>query len=385
MLQTGIEVLLAKHPERLAHKKVGIVSHPAAVNHKVVDSAALLLGTGVQVTALFGPEHGYYGMAADGAAVENATDTRTGLPVFSLYGKTKEPTPEMLKGVDVLLFDMQDVGVRYYTYLSTLVHVMRGAARAGKAVMVLDRPNPINGVQREGPLIEPGFESFIGILPVPMRHGMTLGELALYSNRKLTIDCDLTVIPMQGWGREMWFDTCGRDWVPTSPGIPHFATTLPYVGTCLVEGCNLSEGRGTALPFEVVGAPWVDGFALAKALNGLRMPGVVFRPHAFIPCSSKHAGVHCQGVQLHITDREVFKPVICGLQLLATCRRLFPRDFKFLGSSWEGKPAHFDLLMGSARPREQLCKGVSVDEICRGWEDTSARFKDEIEDFLLYR
>lgn len=385
MLQTGLDVLLESQLNQLDHQRVGVVSHPAAVDRFLQDSATLLIRAGVKVTALLGPEHGYYGMVADGDAIANTTDKRTGLPVYSLYGKTKEPTPDMLQGVDVLLFDMQDVGVRYYTYLSTLVHLMRGAARVGLPVIVLDRPNPINGIQREGPLVNPGFESFIGILPVPMRHGLTLGELALMANHRLNIRCDLSVIPMRGWRREMWFDGLERNWVPTSPNIPHFDTTLPYVGTCLVEGTNLSEGRGTALPFEVVGAPWVDGFALADRLNRLNLPGVIFRPYAFIPSASKHAGKHCQGVQLHITDRQAFRPVYTGLHLLAVCRQLHPNEFQFLTSSWEGKPAHFDLLMGSALPRTQLLANTPADEIVQAWPEVISQFEAGLQDFILYQ
>lgn len=385
MLETGLDVLVEKQLSKLDRKRVGIASHPAAVDLQLMDSATRLIRAGVNLTALFGPEHGYTGMVADGAPVENSTDTRTGLPVYSLYGKTKEPTPDMLQGVDVLLFDMQDVGVRYYTFLSTLVYVLRGAAKAGKPVMVLDRPNPINGIQREGPLVDPGFESFIGILPIPMRHGLTLGELALMANHQMRIQCDLTVIQMEGWRRSMWFEAVGHAWVPTSPGIPRFETTLPYVGTCLVEGTNLSEGRGTPLPFEVVGAPWVDGFTLAEKMNALKLPGVIFRPYAFIPCSSKHAGKHCQGVQLHITDRQGFRPVYTGLHLVAACRELFPADFQFLTSSWEGHPAHFDLLVGSAHPRLQLTAGATVEHIVSGWGDIINHFESSIQDFLLYQ
>lgn len=384
MFQTGLDVLLEDHLPDLMHRRIGLVSHPAAVNLRLEDSATCLLKAGAPICALFGPEHGFFGMVADGAAVENSTDSRTGLPVYSLYGKTKEPTPEMLSGVDVILFDMQDVGVRYYTYLSTLVHVMRGAAKAGKAVMVLDRANPISGVYREGPLVEPGFESFIGILPIPMRHGLTLGELARFANDTEHIGCDLTVIPVKGWRRSMWFDNLHRAWVPTSPGIPHFETTIPYVGTCLIEGTNLSEGRGTALPFELVGAPWVDGFTLAQEMNSLSLPGVIFRPAGFIPSASKHAGKHCQGVQVHITDRNAFLPVFTGLHLVSTCSKLFHGKFQFLSSSWEGNPSHFDLLMGSASPRQRLLNGESIEAITADWDIVLNQFNETIAPFLLY-
>ena len=236
----------------------------------LTSSVDALLTSKVNLTALYGPEHGISGAAAEGAKIGNVTDARSGLPVFSLYGERREPNEEMLRDVDVLLFDMQDVGVRFYTYISTLFHVLKGAAKNHKEVIILDRPNPITGTRVEGRLIDAGFESFIGIIPIPIRHGMTLGELALYMNTKYEIGATLDVITMQGWKRAMWFDDTGLPWVATSPAIPHFATTILYPGMCLLEGINVSVGRGTALPFEICGAPWIDGNELAEKMNGLK-------------------------------------------------------------------------------------------------------------------
>ena len=322
-----------------------------------------LRSAGINVTALFGPEHGFGGAALDGAHVDNATDPRTGLPVYSLYGAINEPTAEMLANVDVLVFDMQDVGVRFYTYLSTLFYVLRGAGKSAKPVFVLDRPNPITGSIVEGGPIAPGFESFVGIVNIPMRHGMTLGELAHYMNAEYALQADLHVIEMHGWQREMWFDETVLPWVPTSPAMPHLSTAILYPGMCLLEGTNLSLGRGTALPFEVCGAPWLAerGYALAKALNGLQLPGVRFRETVFTPSTSNHAGSECRGVQVHVTDRDLLRPVEMALHLIAIARC-------FSGDAWMWNP-HFERLAGDERLRSALEAGTSVAEILATWEE----------------
>jgi len=385
MFQTGLDVLIDQHLARLQGRRVGLVSHPAGVDRKLTGSAACLLKAGVGLTALFGPEHGFDGQHPMFTPVGHMQDAHTGLPIFSLYGETKEPTPEMLADVDVLLFDVQDFGARYNTFLSSLVYVLRGAAKAGKEVMVLDRPNPINGMQREGALIQPGFESFIGILPVPNRHGMTFGELALFANNQSAIQCPLSVIPMKGWKRADWFDSLGRCWVPPSPGMPRFETALIYGGSCLIEGTNLSEGRGTALPLEVAGAPWMDGFKLAGYLNGLDLPGIIFRPTSFIPTTQKFSGQPCRGIQMHVTQRTEFRPVYSGLHLLAACQKLFPGDFQLLSTSWEGNPAHLDLLMGSAHARQGILAGTPVDELVAEWESIGREFTGLAQSYFLYQ
>lgn len=384
MVRTGLEILLTSRLELLQRRRVGLVTHPAAVLPDLTHAADALLGAGIEVAAFFGPEHGFEAAAADGAAVADTTDRRTGLPVFSLYGELKEPTPAMLEGVDVLVFDMQDVGVRYYTYISTLYYVLRGAARAGKAVIVLDRPNPINGVRVTGPSIEAGYESFVGIGRMPICHGLTTGELAQYFNTEFDIQADLTVIPMEGWRRSMWYDETGLPWVPLSPGMPHLSTATVYPGTCFLEGTNLSEGRGTALPFEVLGAPWLDGHRLAQTLNALDLAGVRFRPVSFIPSSSKHAERACKGVQMHVTERERFEPIHSGLQAIAACMEQAPDEFKFLESSWEGGKPHFDLLAGSSRLREALAAGLAASEWMKGWDKDAAQFEATRQKYQLY-
>lgn len=384
MVRTGLDVLLHDRLDLLHGNRVGLVTHPAAVLPDLTTATDALLAAGVQIAALFSMEHGLAGAVADGEAIGHAVDGRTGIPVYSLYGATREPTAAMLAGLDVLVYDVQDVGARFYTFISTLYYVLRAAGRHGVPVIVLDRPNPINGISIEGPLVEPGLASFIGIAAIPIRHGMTMGELARYFNAEFSLGADLTVIPMAGWRRELWFDEAGLPWVPTSPAMPHLSTATVYPGTCLGEGANLSEGRGTALPFEVIGAPWLDDHALAATLNRLALPGVRFRPAEFVPSASKHAGEMCHGVQVHVMDRVRFKPVATGLHLIAACRAFAPSRFEFLASSWEGRPPHFDLLMGDSRVREGLALGVSVEELTAGWEETASAWRARCGPYLLY-
>lgn len=384
MIKTGLEILLESQSHLLKGRRVGFATHPPAVLPDITHAVDALLQAGVQLTALFGPEHGFDSSGEDGAPVDHAVDRRTGLPVFSLYGKEKEPTASMLADVDVILFDMQDVGVRFYTYISTLYYVLRGAAAAGKAVIVLDRPNPVNGCVTGGPILEPGFESFVGVAPIPLRHGLTMGELAEHFNTAYGIHADLTVVPMQGWMRWMWFDQTGLPWVPLSPAMPHLSTAVVYPGMCFLEGTNLSEGRGTALPFECAGAPWLDGYRLAQDLNALELPGVRFRPLNFVPSSSKHAGVTCQGVQVHVTRREAFDPILTGLHLIRACMKQAPAEFEFLESSWEGGRPHFDLLAGTDRLREGLLAGERVEDMMQDWKKDLEEFHQVLQRVALY-
>lgn len=384
IVETGLARLVNEGAALLRGRRAGLITHPAAVLPDLSSSLDALLGLGVRVTALFGPEHGFDGSVADGAAVADARHRRTGLPVFSLYGANREPTAEMLAEVDVLVFDVQDVGARFYTFISTLYHVLAAAGRQGRAVVVLDRPNPINGLAVEGPLVAAGLESFVSIAPIPIRHGMTVGELARYLNAEYRLGVDLTVVEMRGWRRAMWFDATGLPWVPLSPGMPQLVTATVYPGMCFVEGTNLSEGRGTASPFEVVGAPWLDGYALAQALNRLALPGVRFRPTYFVPSASKHAGLTCRGVQVHVTDRRIFCPVETGLHVVAACRAQAPERFQFLASSWEGRPPHFDLLTGDAALREGLAAGAPVVELISGWPTVVAGFERVRRLYLCY-
>jgi len=383
MIQIGLDRLIHEQLHLLQGKRAGLVTHPAAVLPDLTGAVDALLRAGVRLTALFGPEHGPDGAAADGAPVGDAVHPHTGLPVYSLYGAVQEPTPDMLTEVDVLVFDMQDVGVRFYTFVSTLFYVLQGAAQAGKPVIVLDRPNPINGRTLEGPPVLPDFESFVGVASVPIRHGLTLGEMARWMNGEHALGADLTVVAMCGWRRGMWFDETGLLWVPTSPAMPHAmgtstSTATLYPGLCRLEGTNVSEGRGTALPFEVCGAPWIDGRALAKRLNALALPGVRARATRFAPCSDKFAREMCGGLQLHVTDRDTLRPVALGLHLVATLHDLYPDQF-----AW--RASHFDRLIGSDRVRHALEAGEPVEQIVQSWSKDLAEFNQRREAYLLYR
>jgi uncharacterized protein YbbC (DUF1343 family) len=371
MTKTGLDVLVHGQASFPAKQRVGLVSMPAAVMPDLTSSLDALRKAGINVTALFGPEHGFGGAALDGATVGDVTDPRSGLPIFSLYGQHYEPTPEMLAGIDAFVFDMQDVGVRFYTYLSTLFYILKAAGKNSKAVYVLDRPNPITGEILEGGEVEPGFESFVGIVNVPIRHGMTLGELAQFMNAEHALGADLHTIAMKNWRREMWFDETGLLWVPTSPAMPHFSTTVLYPGMCLLEGTNLSLGRGTSLPFEICGAPGLAerGYALAEEMNALCLPGVRFRPIVFTPSASNHAGSECQGVQVHIVDKQVFRPITMAINLIAIAQRM-------TGEAWAWNP-HFDRLAGGSGVRSALAAGTSVPEIISTWDESITRFIKE--------
>ncbi len=384
MIKTGLDVLIHERLDWLRGRRVGLATQPAAVLPNLSSAVDALLDAGIHLAVLFGPEHGYDGSAADGAAVLDGIDPNTGLPIYSLYGINKEPTPEMLAQVDAVVFDMQDVGVRFYTFISTLFYILRAAGKAGKPVLVLDRPNPINGICIEGPPIEPGFESFIGIVSLPIRHGMTCGELARYFVGEFGLGTDLTVVGMRGWERRMWFNQTGLPWVPPSPAMPRLSTATVYPGMCFIEGTNVSTGRGTALPFESVGAPWLDANALARVLNGLERPGVRFRPTHFLPGADKFAGEVCHGVQVHVTDRAAFRPVETGLDVVAACRAQAPEHFCFLPVSTEGTIAHFDLLAGDAHLRERMIAGTPVQELAADWVDGTVAFARARAKYLLY-
>jgi uncharacterized protein YbbC (DUF1343 family) len=375
-VKSGLEHLLNQDAAELRGKRVGLVTHPAAVLPDLTGVLDALLGAGVQVTALFASEHGLVGAAADGALVGDGVDAHTGLPIYSLYGSTYEPTPAMLQDVDVVVFDMQDVGARFYTFLSTLFYVLKGTAQARKPVIVLDRPNPITGTHVEGPLVDPGCESFVGIAPIPIRHGLTLGELACYLNAECNLGAELNVVKMQGWERGMWFDGTDLPWVPTSPNMPHPSTTVVYPGMCLLEGTNLSVGRGTAIPFEICGASWLDGRALATQLNALATSGARFRLIQFRPTANRYAGELCEGIQVHVTEREALRPVSLGLQVIAAVRALAPTQFE-----WN---AHFDRLMGSPRIREALDVGRAPADLIAEWAEVESAFADARAPYLLY-
>ncbi len=381
----GIDVLLDERLDLIAGRRVGLISNASGVTCNLTsDAQALRSVPGVQLVALFGPEHGYHTAAADGAPVGSVVDVHTGLPVYSLYGETRRPTPAMLAELDALIFDIQSVGVRFYTFITTLLYAMQAAAEQEISFIVCDRPNPVGGKILEGPILEPGFESFIGPGPLPIRYALTVGELALLYNTAWEIGCDLTVVPSAGWRRNMWFDDTRLPWIPPSPAMPWPDTAIVYPGTCLVEGTNLSEGRGTALPFHLVGAPWIDEQRVTDTLNQLDLPGVRFRSVIFEPATGKWAGQRCSGVQLHITDRNAFRPVSVGLHLLATVQALYPEHFVYLESGEADERFFIDLLTGTPRVRQALNDGVSAADLTASWTDELDRFAQTSRLYHLY-
>jgi uncharacterized protein YbbC (DUF1343 family) len=381
-VKPGVDVLLEKPSEYLGSRRVGLITNPTGVTSSLTSTIdAFHRHPEIKLKAIFGPEHGARGDAQDAESIGPNVDGATGLPVHSLYGEVMKPTAEMLEGIDALVFDIQDVGARFYTYASTLKYALESASEHGIGIIVLDRPNPINGVSIEGSMMEPVFESFVGLHPMPIRHGMTIGELALLMNEEKR--AELKVVGMEGWGREMWFDETGLPWVQPSPNIPTPDTATVYPGTCLFEGVNVSEGRGTTRPFEYIGAPWIDGWRWAEALNGLGLDGVIFRACHFIPIFSKYAGEQCGGVQIHVTERTRYRPVETALHMLAAAMSLWPGDFDWLPPVHDGR-FHFDLLAGTDKTREFLIKGVDVGEIVEGWRDDISAFEELREEYLLY-
>src|SRR5205085_3185068 len=311
----GSERLLASN--RLDGARVGIVCNPASVDRELAQVAdRLAVHPGARLAAIFGPQHGFRSDVQDNMIeTRHAHDEVRRVPIYSLYSETREPTAEMLRGVDVLVIDLQDVGVRIYTYIYTMANCLKAARRHGIKVIVCDRPNPIGGVAVEGMVLRPGFESFVGMYPVPMRHGMTIGELARLFNGHFGIGADLEVVAMEGWRRDMYFDATGLTWILSSPNIPTFDTTTVYPGAVLFEGTNVSEGRGTTRPFEFIGAPWVVAERFAETMNRRKLPGVFFRPALFEPTFQKHAGKGCAGCQVHVLDRWAFRAVETGVAL----------------------------------------------------------------------
>ncbi|MFE4075873.1 exo-beta-N-acetylmuramidase NamZ domain-containing protein [Peribacillus sp. YIM B13477] len=376
----GIEVLLKEEKNVLSGKKVGLITNPTGIDSKLTSIVDLLHDDpDINLTALFGPEHGVRGDAQAGASVEYYIDEKTGLPVYSLYGKTKKPTPEMLKDVEVLVFDIQDVGTRFYTYIYTMAYAMEAAKENDIPFIVLDRPNPQGGETVDGPVLEPEFSSFVGLYPIPLKHGMTVGELATLFNKEFKIGADLKVIKMKGWKRDMDYDDTGLPFVLPSPNMPTVSTTFAYPATGLIEGTNVSEGRGTTKPFELIGAPYINGDELAGKLNAIRLPGVKFRAASFTPTFSKHAGKLSHGVEIYITDREEFKAVPTGLHIIKTIQDLYPGDFEFLAAN------NFNLLIGNGWIMSRIKEGTTVNEILKEYQVKQDAFKKVRKNYLLYK
>jgi uncharacterized protein YbbC (DUF1343 family) len=385
-VRLGSDVLLASG--RLAGKRVGIVCNHASLDRgflHIVDRLAA--ADDLTLAAIFGPQHGFRSDVQDNMIeTPHASDPGRRVPIYSLYSETREPTPEMLKGIDVLVVDLQDVGARIYTYIYTMANCMRACARHGVPVIVCDRPNPIGGVDVEGARLVPGFESFVGLFPIPMRHGMTIGELARLFNDVFAIGADLEVVRMEGWRRDMYADQTDLPWVMPSPNMPTLDTAIVYPGTVLFEGLMISEGRGTTRPFELVGAPWIEAERFAQDMNALGLTGVHFRPAVFEPTFQKHAKQTCGGCQIHVTARHLFKPVLVGVALAGMFWRTNPAKF-----AWRQPPYEYehdkmpiDILAGSDALRKQIEANVPATEIAGSWKADEEAFRTLREPYLLY-
>jgi uncharacterized protein YbbC (DUF1343 family) len=388
MVKTGLEIFLESKVGLLDGSRVGLIVNPASINSRFEHAADLFhQHPQIELTALFGPQHGIRGETQDNM-IEWRTflDKRTALPAYSLYGETRKPTPAMLADVDVLVFDIQDVGTRVYTFVYTMALAMQAARECGKRFIVLDRPNPIGGVEIEGKILEPEFESFVGMFPIPMRHGMTIGELALMFNREFGIGCELEVVKMEGWRRSMWSEETRLPWVMPSPNMPTVDTAVVYPGSVMFEGTNVSEGRGTTRPFEIIGAPFIEPDELIEELMRDNPPGVVFRPLHFQPTFHKFAGELCGGIQHHVIDRNAFKPVITGVTVISAIRRLYPDRFEWKQPPYEYvyDKLPFDVINGSSRLREQIEAGTPVSEIEESWREGLNQFAERRKAYLLY-
>jgi uncharacterized protein YbbC (DUF1343 family) len=392
MVRTGLDVWVDEGFAALRGKRVGAIVNPTSVDCRMRHLADLLSSAEqVELTALFAPEHGARGEVPYMVPVEDVVrDGRTGVRVYSLYGSSPDslsPRPQWLDGIDALVFDIQDIGSRYYTYVSTMALAMKAAARAGISFYVLDRPNPIGGVQAEGNLVGDGFRSFVGLFAIPNRHGMTVGELARYLDAEEHLGCQLSVVKCEGWRREQYWNDTGLSFVPPSPNMPTPDTALVYPGMCLCEGTNLSEGRGTCRPFEQFGAPWLDSAALVERLNREDLPGVLFRPVTFVPSFDKHRASPCSGAMLHVRDRNAFRPLLTGVAVIQAAHQLGGESF-----AWRTEPYEFvqdipaiDLLCGTDQVRKGINGGRPLTELLEGFDGQLASFLRRRAQYELYQ
>jgi uncharacterized protein YbbC (DUF1343 family) len=382
----GSERLLAS--SRLKGLRVGVLANPASIdrnfNH-IVDRLAA--SSDWTLAAIFGPQHGFRSDLQDNMIeTPHSKDPWRNVPIFSLYSETREPTQEMLSLIDVLVIDIQDVGARIYTFIYTMANCLRAAARAGIPVIVSDRPNPIGGVAVEGPTLQPGYESFVGLYRMPMRHGMSVGELARLFNEHHLLGAELEVVAMQGWSRDMYWDETGVPWVIPSPNMPTLDTAIVYPGTVLFEGTMLSEGRGTTRPFELLGAPWIDAEGFATRMNAVGLDGVHFRPAIFEPTFQKHARATCGGCQIHVTSRQHFAPVKVGVSLLREFHGTAPKHFKWRDPPYEYEhdKMPIDILAGSPQLREQIEQQAPLADIVASWRPGETEFAELRKQYLLY-
>jgi uncharacterized protein YbbC (DUF1343 family) len=385
----GLDRIEAKWPLKLKRARAGLLVHTASINIKLQHAVdCILKSKKIKVCALFGPQHGIRGETQDNMIEwEGYKDEQTGLPVYSLYSSTRIPEHSMLTDLDVLIVDMQDVGSRYYTYIWTVELCMRVCSETGTSLIVLDRPNPISGSITEGPVVEKDFTSFVGLRPLPVRHGMTIGEIGSYVAHTFYPNLDYHVVPMEGWNRCMWFGETGLQWVMPSPNMPTIETATVYPGMCLLEGTELSEGRGTTRPFEIFGAPFIEPEHLVKRINRLKLEGVTFRPLFFQPTFQKHTGKLCGGAQIHITDRERFKPFKTGVAVIKTVHDLYPEHFRWKNPpyEYETEKMPIDILSGSDRIRNDIERGEPLKQMEAWWHDQCSYFnRNERKQYLLY-
>jgi uncharacterized protein YbbC (DUF1343 family) len=387
-IKLGLEKILDEQINLLRGQRVGLICNQSSVNHQFQHAADLFFShADINLTTLFGPQHGIRGDVQDNMVeTSHISDKATGLPVYSLYSETREPTEEMLRNIDVLVFDLQDVGCRVYTFIYTMANAMTACAKFGKKFIVLDRPNPIGGVVVEGNVLEIGHESFVGQYPIPMRHGLTVGELAKLFNTEFNINCELEVVTMDRWAREDFYDETDAPWVMPSPNMPTVDTSVVFPATVYFEGTQISEGRGTTRPFEIIGAPFMDSNEFAKALDSLELSGVIFRPTEFLPTFQKHAGKSCGGVFLHITDRQTFEPVLTGFALIKTAFDLYPNEFQ-----WKNPPYEyvfdrnpFDVIAGTTKIREMLEQKANWNDFKEFCQKGVSEFISMREKYLLY-
>jgi len=388
-VKPGIDVLRDHQFDLLQGKRVGLVTNPTGVTADLEPTIDVLANApGVKLVALYGPEHGVRGDNDAGKYVGSYLDENTGIPVYSLYGPTRKPTKEMLKGVDVLVYDIQDIGLRSYTYISTMGLAMEAAAENGIPFVVLDRPDPLTGIRVEGPMLEPQYKSFVGAYPIPYVYGMTVGELAQMINGEKWLDdtlhCNLTVVPMEGWKRTMWWNETGLSWIPSSPNIPHASTTMFAAMTgVLGELGTANQGIGYALPFELVGAPWANGPALAKYLNSKELPGMFFRPISYRPTTADSVSIRYEGVQLHVLDRDKVNFTQVEIWIMDALIHVFP-EYNIITRAKPERLEMFDKVLGTDEVQQQLMKGVPVDEMLRNIDQQRALFMIKREKYLLY-
>jgi len=387
-VKTGLD-RIAKYHNLFSNKRVGIITNHTACNSNGQHITDIFLKPNdVTLAALFGPEHGIRGNAEGGAQIESANDPIRDIPIYSLYGETRKPTPAMLKDIDILVFDIQDIGARFYTYIYTMAYAMEAAAEQSIPFVVLDRPNPITGSKVEGNILEKEFASFVGLYPMPVRHGMTVGELAKMFNGEGWLangaKADLTVIPMRKWRRDMWYDETGLQFIKPSPNMPNLESATVYPGICLLEGTNISEGRGTATPFQLLGAPWIDGLQLEEKLNNLNLKGVAFQDTFFTPLpipgavsNPKYKNKKCFGVKISVTDRNQYQSYRTGIYIVKTIHEMYPDSVEF-------RAAGFDRLCGSAAIRETIINNGDIDGLIASWQDQLNQFMEKRKKYLIY-